>query len=55
VGGGNLVNYYITEDILMNSKNLNIVPTLFDLPKNLNELQENYIKVEDSTVYLNFN
>ncbi len=55
VGGGSLVNYYITEDILMNSKNLNIVPTLFDLPKNLNELQENYIKVEDSTVYLNFN
>ena len=55
VGGGSLTNYYITEDILISSKNLNIVPTLFDLPKDLNDLQKNYIKVEDSVVYLNFN
>lgn len=55
IGGGSLTNYYITEDILIDSKTLNIVPTLFDLPNDLNGLQENYLKVEDSAVYLNFN
>jgi len=53
VGGGKTMEY-ISENQLKESGEININVPLFGLPGNLNELQENYLRVEDETIYLIF-
>src|SRR3989344_1062455 len=52
--GGGKTQEYITVDKLKESSEINIVPPLFDLPTTLDGLQENYIKVEDEKIFLEF-
>lgn len=54
IGGGSLRDYYVTEDILVNSNKLSILPTLYDVPNTLEELQQNYINAEDSYLFVSF-
>jgi hypothetical protein len=54
VGGGRKLYYYISEDELEDSRELNINIPLFDIPSSLKELQENYLAAEDSEIYLEF-
>ena len=52
--GGGKTQEYITVDQLKESSEINIVAPLFDLPNTLDGLQENYIKVEDEKIFLEF-
>ncbi|MEM4719286.1 MAG: hypothetical protein QXG18_00255 [Candidatus Pacearchaeota archaeon] len=53
IGGGSSVEY-LTESNLKNSKKLNIVVPLFQEPRSLDDVSENYIKLEDSAILLEF-
>jgi hypothetical protein len=53
VGGGKAVEY-IAESMLSESTELNLNVPLFDVPSSLDELQSNYVLVEDSTVFVEF-
>jgi|APSaa5957512622_1039677.scaffolds.fasta_scaffold01422_9 hypothetical protein len=53
VGGGKSVEY-IAESMLSDSVELNLNVPLFGKPSSLDELQENYVKVEESMVFLEF-
>ena len=53
VGGGKSVEY-IAEGMLSDSVELNLNVPLFGKPSSLDELQENYVKVEESMVFLEF-
>jgi hypothetical protein len=53
VGGGK-ASEYITEGQLSESNELNINVPLFGTPSSLEELQENYVVVEDEIIYLDF-
>ncbi len=53
VGGGKTAEY-ILEDDLANKKELNINVPLFDTPQSLEDVQQNYVGVDSSTVYLEF-
>ena len=53
VGGGK-ASEYITEGQLRDSSELNINVPIFGTPQSLDDLQQNYIDVEDSTVYLTY-
>ncbi len=53
VGGGKATEY-ITESMLVDLAELNLNVPLFGRPASLDELQENYIKAEESTVFLEF-
>ncbi len=54
VVGGGTTKEYIIENVLAESKELNINVPLFNSPKTLEELQGNYILVDSSTVYIDF-
>jgi len=54
VVGGGKTREYITEGQLEGARELNVNVPLFGVPGSLDELQDNYIKVEDSIVYLSF-
>jgi len=54
VVGGGKTQEYITEEQLMNSRELNIDIPLFGVPSSLEELNENYGKVEDSNLRIIF-
>jgi hypothetical protein len=53
VGGGKTTEYF-TEDLLTDSRELNINVPLFGVPANFDELQENQIKAEGEIIYLDF-
>jgi len=53
VGGGN-TREYITAGQLADAQELNINVPLFGLPENLEELQANYIRVDDEIIFLEF-
>ncbi len=53
VGGGKNSAYF-TEDMLADSRELNINVPLFKTPASFDELQENQIKVEEELVFLEF-
>ena len=53
VGGGKSVEY-ITESMLSDLTELNLNVPLFGRPTSLDDLQENYMKVEESRVFLEF-
>ncbi len=53
IGGGNAVDYFV-EDDLKNARKLNINVPLFGNPSELEDLTENYIKLEDSFVEIEF-
>ena len=54
VVGGGYATEYIAESSLADSVELNVNVPLFGTPKTLDELQESYVKIEASTVYLEF-
>jgi hypothetical protein len=53
IGGGRTVEYITSED-LENAVELNINVPLFGLPVSLEELQANHIRVEDESIFLEF-
>ncbi len=53
VGGGKSTEY-ITESMLADLTELNLNVPLFGRPASLDELQENYVKAEESRVFLEF-
>jgi hypothetical protein len=53
IGGGKATEY-IAESMLSDSTELNLNVPLFDVPSSLDELQANYVLVEDSTVFVEF-
>ncbi len=53
IGGGKAVEY-VAESALADSEKLNLNVPLFDVPSSLDELQSNYVLVEDSTVFVEF-
>jgi hypothetical protein len=53
IGGGKTQDY-MTEDILKRSSKLNIEIPIFNKPETIEDIQQNYVIVEDSLVYLNF-
>lgn len=53
VGGGR-AQYYFTEDQFENSNKLNINVPLFDAPQSLDDLQDNYIRWEISSLEVQF-
>lgn len=54
VVGGGKTQEYMTENMLAGSNELNINVPLFGIPSNLDELQNNYLEVEEAIVYLTF-
>jgi hypothetical protein len=54
VVGGGKSSEYIAESMLADSVELNLNVQLFDTPSSLDELQSNYVAVEDSSVFLEF-
>jgi hypothetical protein len=52
VGGGKTINYF-TEDELKKSSELNIQVPIFYTPKSIEDLQANYVLIEDSKIYVN--
>ena len=54
VVGGGKIREYMTSEQLENANELNINVPLFGLPQDLEELQANYMKVEDEIIYLEF-
>ncbi|GAH52301.1 unnamed protein product, partial [marine sediment metagenome] len=52
VGGGRVAEY-VTEDMLKKGK-LSIKVPMYPTPGSLEEVQQNYIQIEDSSVYLEF-
>ncbi len=53
IGGGKTQDY-MTEDILKRSNKLNIQVPIFNKPQTIDDLQEIYVIVEDSPIYLSF-
>jgi hypothetical protein len=53
IGGGKGTDY-IAESMLKDSKSLNVEIQLFNRPRSLDDLQENYAQVDTSFVYLEF-
>ncbi len=53
VGGGR-TQEYITEGQLKNQRELNVNVLLFKTPVNLEEVQDNYLELDDSVIYLEF-
>ncbi len=53
IGGGNTIEYFSERD-LKSAKKLNINVPLFNEPKSLDDVSENYIKLEDSVVLVSF-
>ncbi|MCK5449534.1 hypothetical protein KAI32_01585 [Candidatus Pacearchaeota archaeon] len=54
VVGGGKTQEYMTSEQLENSNELNIDVPLFDLPQDLEGLQDNHMAVEDEIIYLEF-
>ena len=54
VVGGGKTQEYLAESSLQGSTELNINVPLFGVPTTLDGLQENYVKAEDETIYLEF-
>jgi len=53
IGGGHVAEYF-TEGMLTDSEKLKITAKAVSTPKNINELQENYIEVENSILGVSF-
>lgn len=53
IGGGKTQDY-MTEDTLKKSRELNIEIPIFNEPQTIEDIQQNYVIVEDSPVYLSF-
>ena len=54
VVGGGKASEYIAESMLSDFTKLNLNVPLFDVPSSLDDLQSNYVLVEDSTVFVEF-
>ncbi len=54
VVGGGKTSEYITEGQLIDSTEININVPLFNMPGNLDELQQNYLLSEDEVIYISY-
>ena len=52
--GGGKTSEYIAESTLSNSTELNLNVPVFSMPNSLDELQDNYVKADNSMVFLEF-